>query len=150
MPNLWISFYLFTHRAVYVCRIVFLNWIMAATGHILLHFVRWNNNRKLSCFSDWYSFVNRLQGWQTMDKMASLYPHERMSVLAYKQNKSNLLASKEPSSSIRLFHPPCIYSAGLWERRAVWFGSLLCRQSLAEGSEDVCPQRTGRGWMPPL
>lgn len=40
--------------------------------------------------------------------------------------------------------------AGLWERRTVWFRSLLCRQPLAEGSEDVCPKRCGGGRMPPL
>lgn len=141
MPNLWVRFYLFTHRAVYVCRIVFLNWITAATGHILLHFVHWNNNRKLSCFSDWYSFVNRLQGWQTMDKMASLYPHERMSVLAYKQNKSNLLASKEPSSSIRLFHPPPASILQACERDVQCGLGLCCAVSLWLRGLRMCAPR---------
>lgn len=83
-----------------------------------------------------------------MDKMASTYPHERMSLLAYKPRKSNLLASRGPSLlHLSFFTPPSltVYPAGMRERHAVWFGSLLCCQSVAEGSEDVCSQRTGRG-----
>lgn len=108
MFHFGIKFYLLTHWAVCICGIVFWNWIMVAAGHILLCFVHWKNNRKLCCFSDWYSFVNGLQGWQTMDKMASLQPHGRMSLLASKQNKSNLLASKNPPLLPSVFstHPP--------------------------------------------
>lgn len=131
------------HKGVCNCGIVFWNWITVATGHILLCFVHWKNNRKLSCFSDWYSFVNGLLGWQTMDKMASTYPHEQMSLLAYKLRKSNLLASRGPSllHLCFLLLPPSLSILQACERDMQCGLGLCCAVSLWLRGLRMCAPR---------
>lgn len=78
-----------------------------------------------------------------MDKMASMYPHEQMSLLAYKLRKSNLLASRGPSllHLCFLLLPPSLSVLQACERDMQCGLGLCCAVSLWLRGLRMCAPR---------